>query len=91
MSNKDELKKQVKEVIKYLEEKYKINEEKGVLELIHKRYINALNLLECNEANKDNLYILGGVRAYLDSYSDYDNPLLSEMGKAEELVQELFY
>lgn len=90
MGNKDELKKQVKEVIKSLEEKYIESERKGVIELIYKRYNNALKLLELDEANKDELYILGGVRAYIDSYSDYNNPLLNEMHKAEKLIKELF-
>jgi hypothetical protein len=27
----------------------------------------------------------GGVRAYLDSYSDWDNPLLSKMDYVEDL------
>ena len=91
MSNKDELKKQIKVVINYLEEKYKESERKGVLELIYKRYNNALRLLESNEANKNNLHILGGIKAYMDSYSDYNNPLLNEINKTEKLVEELFY
>jgi hypothetical protein len=90
MRKEDELKKQVEIVIKCLEERYKESERKGVLELIYKRYNNAFKLLEGNEGNKDNLYILGGVRAYMDSYSDYNNPLLNEMHKAEKLVKELF-
>lgn len=91
MSNKDEFKKQVKVVIKYLEEKYKEGERKGVLELIYIRYNNALRVIERDEANKNNLHILGGVRAYMDSYSDYNNPLLNEMNKTEKIVQELFH
>lgn len=91
MNNKDELIKQLKVVIQCLEEKYNKSERKGVLELIYKRYNNALELLESNEANKDNLHILGGVKAYMDSYSDYNNPLLSEMHKAEKIVEKLFY
>jgi hypothetical protein len=90
MSNKDELYKQVKLVIKLIEEKYTENQRKGVLELIYKRYSNALQLLDKNELNKDKFNILGGVRAYLDSFSDYSNPLLNEMNKAEKLIKELF-
>lgn len=90
MGNKNELKEQIKLVIKYLEEKYEESERKGVLELIYRRYNNALKLLENNVANKENLNILGGIRAYMDSYSDYNNPLLNEMNKAEKLVKELF-
>lgn len=90
MNNKNELKEQIKLVIKFLEEKYQESERKGVLELIYVRYNNALKLLESNVANKDNLNLLGGIRAYMDSYSDYNNPLLNEMHKAEKLVKELF-
>lgn len=90
MSNKDNLQKQLEVVIKYIEEKYQERDIKGVLELIYKRYKNALTLLENNEANKDNLSISGGIRAYMDSYSDYNNPLLNEMYKAEKLLKELF-
>jgi hypothetical protein len=90
MDNRDELRTQLKIVISYLEENYSNIERKGVLELIHKRYNNALKSLKNNKFNKENLYILGGVRAYMDSYSDYNNPLLNEMYKAEKLVRELF-
>jgi hypothetical protein len=90
MSNKDELIKQIYLVVKYLEEKYQERDRKGVLELIYKRYTNALKILESNEASKENLNIHGGIRAYMDSYSDYNNPLLNEMHKAEKLVKELF-
>lgn len=89
MSIKDELYLQVKDVVKLIDEKYKENERKGVIELIYKRYTNALQLLEDNDINKEKFYISGGVRAYLDSYSDYNNPLLNEMYKAENLVAEL--
>ncbi len=33
--------------------------------------------------------IRGGCRAYLDTFSDYMNPLLIEMDRAEELLLEL--
>ena len=29
--------------------------------------------------------IIGGVRAYMDSYNDYNSPLLEEMYKAKKL------
>lgn len=90
MSNKNELKNQIKLVIRFFEEKYQITERKGVVELIYKRYIKALKLLESNMANKDNLNLQGGIRAYMDSYGDYNNPLLNEMYKVEKLVKDLF-
>ncbi|WP_298844980.1 hypothetical protein [Clostridium sp.] len=89
MTNKDKLCEQLKVVLKLIDEKYKEDQRKGVMELIYIRYSNALQLIRNNEINKEKLYISGGVRAYLDSYSDYNNPLLDEMDKAEKLVGEL--
>lgn len=89
MINKSELQAQITVVLKYLEENYQKNERYGVLELIYNRYRNALQLLDNDTANKDNLNILGGTRAYMDSYSDYSNPLLNEMYKAEKLAKQL--
>ncbi|MBY6934807.1 hypothetical protein EXM65_02625 [Clostridium botulinum] len=33
--------------------------------------------------------IIGGVRAYMDSYNYYNNPLLGELHKAEKLNKQL--
>jgi len=90
MENEKELYKQIKVVLKLIEENYNENQRKGVLELIYKRYFNALQLLENDEKDKGEFHISGGVRAYLDSYSDYSNPILNEMHKAEKLLEELF-
>ncbi|MBS2100118.1 hypothetical protein [Carboxylicivirga linearis] len=91
MNAKNKLINQIKIVINYLEVTYQERERTKILELIYMRYRNALRLLENNMANKDNLHINGGVRAYTDSYNDYNNPLLEEMYKAEKLVKEVFY
>jgi hypothetical protein len=90
MGKNTELCTQIKVVLKVIEEKYQENQRKGVLELIYKRYSKALQLLEKNEKDKNQFNILGGVRAYLDSYSDYDNPLLNEMDKAEVLFDMVY-
>jgi hypothetical protein len=90
MRNQSELYAQIKVVLKLIDENYNENQRKGVLELIYKRYSNALQFLENDEKDKGKFHISGGVRAYLDSYSDYSNPLLNEMHKAEKLVEELF-
>jgi hypothetical protein len=90
MRNQSELYEQIKVVLKLIGENYNENQRKGVIELIYKRYSNALQLLENDEEDKGKFHISGGVRAYLDSYSDYNNPLLNEMHKAEKLVEELF-
>ncbi|MCZ0872988.1 hypothetical protein [Peribacillus sp. AS_2] len=60
----------------------------GVFQLIYIRYKNALDVMENNEDIRE-LTIIGGVRAYMDSYNDYQNPLLGELHKAENLHKEL--
>ena len=85
----EKLLRQIDIVIKELEEKYfnEINNEE-VVGLIYKRYKNALEIIKSNkDINK--LFIIGGVRAYMDVYSDYDNAILGEMYKAEKINKEL--
>ena len=79
---------QIKVVINKLEEGYIKEINSGILQLIYQRYKKALEILENNKDIKET-HILGGVRAYMDSYSDYRNPLLEEMGKAEKIIKEL--
>lgn len=52
------------------------------------RYKSALEILE-NDKDIKEINIIGGIRAYLDSYSDYENPLLGEFHKAEKLYKEI--
>ncbi|ERN53927.1 hypothetical protein M3689_17935 [Alkalihalophilus marmarensis] len=88
MDNKILLKEQIKVVIDLIEKDYanKIND--GVLQLIYKRYKDALAIIENHEDNSG-IKIAGGVRAYLDSYNDYQNSLVEEMHKAEKIVKQL--
>ena len=83
----EELSHQIKKVLRILEEDYKEEIQVGVLKLIYQRYSNSLPLFENGEIEE--IQITGGVRAYLDGYSDYSNPLLGEMYKAEKLVDEI--
>lgn len=83
---------QINKVIVLLENEY-IKNNKPMLELIIRRYKNAKNVLESTplESLKRELFkIDGGVRAYLEASSDYMNPLLGEMYKAEKLLDEFF-
>ncbi|WP_397538199.1 hypothetical protein [Rummeliibacillus pycnus] len=73
-------------VINKLEEEYAKAITSGVLQLIYNRYKKALEILENNEDIKG-INILGGVRAYMDSYYDYQNPLLGELHKAEKIIR----
>jgi len=61
---------------------------KDIFQLIYRRYKNALEILE-NNKDIAQINIIGGVRAYMDSYNDYQNPLLEELHKAEKLAKEL--
>ncbi|MDO7485882.1 hypothetical protein Q5O89_08560 [Peribacillus frigoritolerans] len=90
MDKKKQLIDQIKVVINNLEKDYSNEITSGVLQLIYKRYKNALEILENNKDIKE-INIIGGVRAYMDSYSDYQNPLLGELHKAEKLNRELFH
>lgn len=88
MDKKKQLIEQIKMVINKFEEDYAKDINSGVLQLIYIRYKKALEILENNEDIKE-INILGGVRAYLDSYNDYQNPLLGELHKAEKIIKEL--
>ncbi|MDQ0880793.1 hypothetical protein [Peribacillus sp. V2I11] len=88
MDKKKQLIDQIKVVINNLENDYYNEITSGVLQLIFKRYKNALDVLENNEDIRE-FNIIGGVRAYMDNYSDYQNPLLGELHKAEKLNIEL--
>ncbi|MBN8209819.1 hypothetical protein JI666_13765 [Bacillus sp. NTK071] len=88
MDKKKQLIEQIKVVLNHLEVNYSNEINDGILQLIYKRYEKALEILENNNDIK-NINIVGGVRAYLDSYSDYENPLLGELNKSEKLYQVL--
>ncbi|MCY8936475.1 hypothetical protein [Peribacillus frigoritolerans] len=87
-NKKKQLIDQIKVVINNLENDYYNEITRGVLQLIYKRYKDALDVMENNEDIRE-LTIIGGVRAYMDSYNDYQNPLLGELHKAENLHKEL--
>ena len=88
MDIKRELWEQVEIVIKKLEMEYEDEIKSGIIQLIYKRYMNALYILK-NNKDINQINIIGGVRAYMDSYNDYNNPLLGELHKAEKLNQQL--
>ncbi|MFP7200051.1 hypothetical protein SFC08_03660 [Lysinibacillus halotolerans] len=88
MDKKEQLTRQVKTVINILEKEYANEIKKDILQLIYKRYKNALEIIE-NNKDLNIINIIGGVRAYMDSYNDYENPLLKELHKAENLLKEL--
>ena len=75
MNEKQKLQIQVDKVIEFLN-------------TLIERYIKAQEILK-NEGDIKKIVIRGGCRAYLDTFSDYMNPLLIEMDKAEELLSKL--
>ncbi|MCM3216873.1 hypothetical protein ABER75_03175 [Niallia taxi] len=88
MGKKKQLIDQIIVVIDRLEEEYAKDIKSGVLQLTYSRYKKALEILENDEEIKG-INISGGVRAYMDSYNDYQNTLLGEMHKAEKIMREL--
>lgn len=85
--NIKDLENSVKNVIDILENKYANQLNNGILELIYKRYKNAIICLNNNDLKT--IKIAGGVRAYLDSYSDYTHPLVIAMDEAETIYDEI--
>jgi len=86
-----EFEKQIIVVLNQLEEHEKKAPSKAV-DLIKKRYTDTLFAIKGNnlDAIKNRkISILGSVRAYLESASDYTNPMLEEMYKAEGLLNKL--
>ncbi|MCC3866898.1 hypothetical protein [Terrisporobacter mayombei] len=77
----------IKKVIYILEKEYASQLTSGLLELIYKRYVNAIICI----TNKDlrDIKISGGVRAYLDSYSNYTCTLVIAMDEAETLYEDI--
>ncbi|BAL83138.1 hypothetical protein SELR_14300 [Selenomonas ruminantium subsp. lactilytica TAM6421] len=77
---------EIEAVIKDMENRYSFIElEGGILNLIYVRYKKAYKIIKEHKEDDSVIYIRGGIRAYLDSYSDWDNPLLGKMGDGEKL------
>ncbi|CAM4328272.1 hypothetical protein L1N85_26865 [Paenibacillus alkaliterrae] len=92
-TEQDRLHMQFKKVLILLEQHYS-TQPTPMLEMIISRYQNANDILEKNnleDLTKDMFKIGGSVRAYLESYSDYMNPMLGEMEKAENMLKEFFH
>lgn len=85
--NKDLILKQIEKVIVLLKERLEDDPNRPILKTLYSRYLKAEEILKNNEEiNK--IMISGGCRAYLDAFSDYMNPLLIEMDKAEKMISE---
>ncbi|WP_027085542.1 hypothetical protein [Cohnella panacarvi] len=87
----DRLHLQLRKVLALLKEQY-ITQPTPMLEMIISRYQHANDILESSnreELTRDMFKISGSARAYLESYSDYMNPMLGEMDKAENMLKEI--
>ncbi|MCQ9210955.1 MULTISPECIES: hypothetical protein [unclassified Streptococcus] len=58
----------------------------STIKLLLKKYLMIEQKLKSNNINKNDS-LIGSTRAYLDSFSDYNNPILVEMDKAEKLLE----
>ena len=83
-----ELKKQIEKVILLLEHQLIDDPDRPILKTLYERYMRAEEILTNNDDIKK-VMIVGGCRAYLDAFSDYMNPLLIEMDKAEKMFADL--
>lgn len=83
-----EIKKQVRKVIELLEQRIILEPGRPILKTLYDRYMKAEEIISSNE-DISKIMISGGCRAYLDAFSDYMNPLLGEMDKAEKMLSNL--
>ncbi len=83
-----DLKKQIEKVILLLEHQLIDDPDRPILKTLYERYMRAEEILINNDDIKK-IMIVGGCRAYLDAFSDYMNPLLIEMDKAEKMFSKL--
>ena len=81
-------KKQLEIVIDMLEARIESDKNNRILQVLLERYTKASQVLQ-NKMDFNTIIIKGGCRAYLDAFSDYNNPLLYEMDRAEKLVEEI--
>ncbi|WP_377887536.1 hypothetical protein [Alkalihalobacillus sp. R86527] len=83
---------QITSTIPLIEREYN-NNPSDMVRLIHKRFIDAQNILKNRnkrEVAKEDFYLDGSSRAFLEVSSDYGCLLLEELGKAEKIFVEVF-
>ncbi len=84
---KKNLAKQVRKVIEILErERFKDELKNPLLMLIYERYKKAIEILDKDE-NINKIIIIGGSRAYIDSFYNENPVLLEAMHQAESLLE----
>lgn len=63
-------------------------DDKPMLRTLKNKYIHLLRAIEQGDDLKK-YSLRGSVRAFMDAYSNYEDPLLTEIGKAEQLYKKL--
>lgn len=84
MTTSEQLFTQISKVIDLLNN---IDNTSSVIKLLLKKYLIIEQKLKSNSINKNDS-LTGSTRVYLDSFSDYKNPILIEMDKAEKLLED---
>lgn len=83
-----QLKKALEVAIEALEKRLEEEPYGGIVQDIHKRFKRAYEIvLENGDLNK--AVVIGSCRAYMDSYTDYNNPMLDKVSEVEIIVKEL--
>ncbi len=90
MDEKKELQQLVDKIIGLLKIRIEDDPKRPILKTLFDRYKKAQDILQ-NGDDIQKIVIKGGCRAYLDAFSDYMNPLLIEMDKAEQLLLKLLH
>lgn len=83
---------QLHNIINLLNEKH-AEEPTKMLDTLVSRFQHAIVILEkCNpgDIRKNHFKFQGSVRAYLEAYNDYLNPVLEQMDNAESTLNDLF-
>lgn len=88
MTLAEQLQKQIVIVINLLQDIISAGNPKQIIYTLLERYEQAEDILN-NKKDINKIMILGGCRAYLDAYSDYMNPILFEMDKAEKMMKRI--
>lgn len=83
MVDKENLIEQINIVLEHVGLKQQ-KDNKPILTTIYTRYEQLKHALE-DERDISIYSIRGSVRAYLDSYSDYYDPIINELGNAEKM------
>ena len=78
----------IRKIIELLEQRIILEPNRPILKTLYDRYMKAEEIISSNE-DISKIMISGGCRAYLDAFSDYMNPLLGEMDKAEKMLSNL--